>query len=64
MFRTTEGESESTSLYEVGVDGLKKSLHVVRGAAEVKPAAVGASRGAEGAGKRHLCFCVFPRDMD
>ena len=50
MFRATVEETESTSLYKVGVGGLKKSVHVEREAVEVEHATVGASCGAGGRG--------------
>jgi len=63
MFRATVEETESTSLYKLGVGGLEKSLHVEREAAEVEHATVGAAR-RWGAGNRVLSFCVFPHETD
>ena len=62
MFRATVEETESTSLYKVGVGGLKKSVHVEREAVEVEHA-TWARRAALGGGEqRSQLLRVPPRD--
>ena len=60
MFRAPGEETESTSPWEVGVNGFQKSLHVVRRGAEAEHATVGASRGAGGRAREISAYACPP----